>query len=73
MHERKDIGRRISQALQYAKKREVRLWTAGSRKINKANHTRISAANTFTEKLQTLVMPIRKKKRKKYFRKSQIF
>jgi DNA invertase Pin-like site-specific DNA recombinase len=59
MHERKEIGRRTAQALQAAKKRGVRLGTAGSRNIKKANDAKISAAKTFAAKLQPLVMPLR--------------
>ena len=59
MHERKEIGRRTRQALAEAKRRGVKLGTAGSRNIKKANDAKITAANTFAAKLQPLVMPLR--------------
>ena len=59
MHERKEIGRSTRQALAEAKRRGVKLGTAGSRNIKKANDAKISAANTFAAKLQPLVMPLR--------------
>ena len=59
MHERKEIGRRTRQALAEAKRRGVKLGTAGARNIKKANDAKISAANTFASKLQPLVMPLR--------------
>lgn len=59
MHERREIGRRTSQALQAAKKRGIRLGTAGARNIKKANEARVSAANSFALKIQPLVEPLR--------------
>ena len=59
MHERKEIGRRTSQALQAAKRRGVQLGTAGSRNIKKANEAKVSAANSFALKIQPLVEPMR--------------
>ena len=59
MKERQEIGRRTSQALQAAKKRGVRLGTAGSRNIKKANEAKVSAANSFALKIQPLVEPLR--------------
>ena len=59
MHERKEIGRRTRQALAVAKARGVKLGTAGSRNIKKANDAKISAANSFAQKIQPLVEPLR--------------
>ena len=59
MHERKEIGRRTSQALQACKRRGVKLGTAGSRNIKKANEAKVSAANSFALKIQPLVEPLR--------------
>ena len=42
-----------------AKKRGVRLGTAGSRNIKKANEAKVSAANAFALKIQPLVQPLR--------------
>ena len=59
MKERQEIGRRTSQALQAAKRRGVRLGTAGARNIKKANEAKVSAANSFALKIQPLVEPLR--------------
>ena len=59
MHERREIGRRTSQALQVAKRRGVRLGIAGAQNIKKANEGKISAANSFAQKIRPLVEPLR--------------
>ena len=59
MKERQEIGRRTSRALQVAKRRGVRLGTAGARNIKKANEAKVSAANAFALKIQPMVEPLK--------------
>ena len=59
MHERKEISRRTKQALAAAKKRGVKLGTAGSRNIKKANEAKILAAARFAQTLQPMIEPLR--------------
>ena len=59
MHERKEIGRRSRQALAELKSKGKKLGIAGPRNIKKANEAKIAAANSFAQKLQPLVEPLR--------------
>ena len=63
MKERQEIGRRTSRALQVAKRRGVRLGTAGARNIKKANEAKVSAANAFALKIQPMVEPLKKQEK----------
>jgi len=58
-HERKEIGRRTRQALAEAKRRGVKLGVAGAQNIKKANEKKKLLAQSFAEKIQPLVQPLR--------------
>jgi DNA invertase Pin-like site-specific DNA recombinase len=59
MHERKLIGIRTKAALAAAKVRGVKLGTAGSQNIKKANEARILAAEEFALKIKPVLEPLR--------------
>ena len=59
LHERKMIGIRTKAALAAAKARGVKLGTAGTQNIKKANEGKKIAAHLFARKIQPLVQPLR--------------
>jgi len=59
MQERREISRRTKDALAAAKKRGIRLGTAGKENIKKCNLARIQQADTYAKELNLLIKPLR--------------